>query len=63
MRGGSEPDKIEEENPSKAAVKLLALVLFWGPHSRAAPPAKLGLTERHAHERRVLKWIKARREK
>jgi len=53
--GGAEPERIEVEFV-QAAVRLVR-DYFW-PHSRAAL-RQIGLNERHASARRVLKWIKA----
>jgi Protein of unknown function (DUF3987) len=55
MAGGSEPVSIELEFV-EAAVRLVR-DYFW-PHSRAAL-RQIGLSERHANARRVLRWIKA----
>jgi hypothetical protein len=55
MRGGDEPKQIEA-NFMRAAVRLVR-DYFW-PHSRAAL-RQIGLSERHANARRVLRWIKA----
>ena len=57
MEGGSEPEQIELEFVD-AAVRLVR-DYFW-PHSRAAL-RQIGLNERHANARRVLRWIKAHR--
>jgi uncharacterized protein DUF3987 len=56
MEGGSEPKQIELEY-IEAAIRLVR-DYFW-PHSRAAL-RQIGLNERHADTRRVLRWIKAR---
>jgi hypothetical protein len=53
--GGAEPERIEVEFV-QAAVRLVR-DYFW-PHSRAAL-RQIGLNERHANARSVLKWIKA----
>ena len=55
MVGGAEPERIEVEFV-RAAVRLVR-DYFW-PHSRAAL-RQIGLSERHADARRVLRWIKA----
>ena len=55
MRGGDEPKEIEGDF-MRAAVRLVH-DYFW-PHSRAAL-RQIGLNERHANARRVLRWIKA----
>jgi hypothetical protein len=55
MRGGDEPKEIET-GFIQAAVRLVG-DYFW-LHSRAAL-RQIGLNERHANARRVLKWIKA----
>ena len=55
MRGGDEPKEIEAKF-MKCAVRLVR-DYFW-PHSRAAL-RQIGLSERHANARRVLRWIKA----
>jgi hypothetical protein len=52
---GSEPERIELEIV-EAAIRLVR-DYFW-PHSRAAL-RQIGLNERHANTRRVLRWIKA----
>jgi hypothetical protein len=56
MLGGPEPAAVEVDQLDAAA--QLWRRYFW-PHSRAAI-RQIGLTERHTHARRVLKWIKAR---
>jgi hypothetical protein len=53
------PDEVDVEHV-EAAVRLVE-TYFW-PHARAALRL-IGLTERHANARRVLKWIKAHRPK
>src|SRR6185436_18603548 len=55
MSGGEEP-RLIEECFMKSAVRLVR-DYFW-PHGRAAL-RQIGLTERHAAERRVLRWIAA----
>ncbi|MDR3483578.1 MAG: DUF3987 domain-containing protein [Bradyrhizobium sp.] len=55
MGGGHEPKQIEADFV-RAAVRLVR-DYFW-PHSRAAL-RQIGLSERHANARRVLRWIKA----
>jgi hypothetical protein len=55
MRGRDEPKEIEATF-MRAAVRLVR-DYFW-PHSRAAL-RQIGLSERHANARRVLRWIKA----
>jgi hypothetical protein len=55
MQGGTEPERIELTF-MQAAIRL-ARDYFW-PHTRAAL-RQIGLTERHADARKVLKWIKA----
>jgi hypothetical protein len=52
-----EPSEIDAEHV-EAAVKLV-LEYFW-PHARAAL-RQIGLTERHANARRVLRWIRIKR--
>jgi hypothetical protein len=56
MAGGDEPSKIEARYVL-AAVRLVR-DYFW-PHARAAL-RQIGLSERHANARKVLRWIKAR---
>ena len=56
MRGGAEPTEIEAKFMQAAA--RLVRDYFW-PHSRAAL-RQIGLSERHANARRVLRWIRAR---
>jgi hypothetical protein len=56
MRGGKEPEHIEAEFV-EAAVRLWR-EYFW-PHSRAAL-RQVGLSDRHANARRVLRFIRAR---
>ena len=56
-RSGDEPRVIEADFV-RAAVRLVR-DYFW-PHSRAAL-RQIGLNERHANARRVLRWIKAKR--
>jgi Protein of unknown function (DUF3987) len=53
--GGAEPERIEVEFID-AAVRLVR-DYFW-PHSRAAL-RQIGLNERHANARRLLRWIRA----
>jgi hypothetical protein len=53
--GGAEPERIEVEFV-QAAVRLIR-EYFW-PHSRAAL-RQIGLNERHANARRLLRWIRA----
>jgi hypothetical protein len=53
MSGGEEPNLIEDRFV-KSAVRLVR-DYFW-PHSRAAL-RQIGLNERHANERRILRWI------
>jgi hypothetical protein len=55
MSGGEEP-KLIEDRATKSALRLVR-DYFW-PHSRAAL-RQIGLSERHANERRVLRWIEA----
>jgi uncharacterized protein DUF3987 len=57
MRGGAEPQAIEEQYVA-AAVRLLR-DYFW-PHSRAAL-RQIGLTEKHTNARRALCWIRTKR--
>jgi Protein of unknown function (DUF3987) len=57
MNGGREPAAIDQEFVS-AAVQLWR-DYFW-PHSRAAM-RQIGLTDRHANTRRVLRWIRVNR--
>ena len=56
MTGGPEPSGIDDTQVG-AAVRLWR-DYFW-PHSRAAL-RQIGLSERHASARRVLRWIKAK---
>ena len=53
--GGAEPERIEVDFV-QAAVQLVR-DYFW-PHSRAAL-RQIGLNERHANARRLLRWIRA----
>jgi hypothetical protein len=53
--GGAQPERIEAEFV-QAAVRLVG-DYFW-PHSRAAL-RQIGLNERHAHARRLLRWARA----
>ena len=53
--GGAEPERIEVEFV-QAAVRLVR-DYFW-PHSRAAL-RQIGLNERHANARRLLRWVRA----
>jgi hypothetical protein len=53
--GGAEPERIEVEFV-RAAVRLVR-DYFW-PHSRAAL-RQIGLNERHANARRLLRWVRA----
>jgi hypothetical protein len=53
--GGAEPERIEVEFV-QAAVRLVR-GYFW-PHSRAAL-RQIGLNERHANARRLLRWVRA----
>ena len=53
--GGAEPERIEVDFVH-AAVRLVR-DYFW-PHSRAAL-RQIGLNERHANARRLLRWIRA----
>jgi len=55
MSGGEQPNLIEDYC-AKNAVRLVR-DYFW-PHSRAAL-RQIGLSERHANERRLLRWIAA----
>jgi hypothetical protein len=57
MSGGAEPQQIEAAFV-EAAVRLVR-DYFW-PHARAAL-RQIGLNERHANARRVLRWIMATR--
>jgi hypothetical protein len=57
MIGGPEPKCIDVEYV-QAAIRLVR-DYFW-PHSRAAL-RQIGLNERHANARRVLRWIRAHR--
>jgi Protein of unknown function (DUF3987) len=59
MVGGQEPEQIDEEFVH-AAIRLVR-DYFW-PHSRAAL-RQIGLNERHANARRVLRWIRAHNKK
>ena len=53
ITGGLEPQVIEE--PYMTAAIRLWRDYFW-PHARAAL-RQVGLTDRHRHARRVLRWI------
>ena len=55
MIGGPEPQRIDVDHV-QAAIRLIR-DYFW-PHSRAAL-RQIGLNERHANARRVLRWIRA----
>jgi hypothetical protein len=55
MSGGEEP-KLIEDRFIESAVRLVR-DYFW-PHSRAAL-RQIGLSERHANERRILRWMAA----
>jgi hypothetical protein len=55
MSGGEEPNVIDE-GFIRSAVRLVR-DYFW-PHSRAAL-RQIGLSERHANERRILRWFAA----
>ena len=55
LRGGAEPTEVSEAFMG-AAIELLEDYFF--PHSRAAL-RQVGLSERHATARRVLRWIRA----
>jgi hypothetical protein len=55
MVGGPEPEWIDVEHV-QAAIRLVR-DYFW-PHARASL-RQIGLSERHANARRVLRWIKA----
>jgi hypothetical protein len=55
MVGGPEPERIDVEHV-QAAIRLVR-DYFW-PHARASL-RQIGLSERHANARRVLRWIKA----
>ncbi len=59
MIGGPEPQRIDVEHV-QAAIRLVR-DYFW-PHSRAAL-RQIGLNERHANARRVLRWIRAHNKK
>jgi hypothetical protein len=59
MSGGEEPSLIEDRFV-KSSVRLVR-DYFW-PHSRAAL-RQIGLSERHAYERRILRWIAANKRK
>ncbi len=54
MRGGEEPGLVDDSF-MQSAVRLVR-DYFW-PHSRAAL-RQIGLSERHANDRRVLRWIR-----
>jgi Protein of unknown function (DUF3987) len=54
MRGGEEPSLVDD-SLMKSALRLVR-DYFW-PHSRAAL-RQIGLSERHANARRVLRWIR-----
>jgi hypothetical protein len=55
VRGGPEPTEVSEPLMT-AAIELVRGYFF--PHSRAAL-RQIGLSERHATARRVLRWIRA----
>ena len=55
INSGMEPDQVSES--CMAAAIRLTSEYFW-PHARAAL-RQIGLTDRHRHLRRVLRWIKA----
>jgi hypothetical protein len=55
MVGGPEPKRIDVEHV-QGAIRLVR-EYFW-PHSRAAL-RQIGLNERHANARRVLRWARA----
>jgi Protein of unknown function (DUF3987) len=55
MVGGPEPERIDVDHV-QAAIRLVR-DYFW-PHARASL-RQIGLSERHANARRVLRWIKA----
>jgi hypothetical protein len=55
MQGGAEPEQIELTFVQEGI--RLVQDYFW-PHARAAL-RQIGLTERHANARKVLKWIRA----
>ena len=57
IAAGMEPDEVPE--PCMVAATRLMQDYFW-PHARAAL-RQIGLTDRHRHLRRVLRWIKANR--
>jgi Protein of unknown function (DUF3987) len=57
FRGGPEPTQIGEESMS-AAITLTRDYFY--PHARAAL-RQIGFSERHANERRVLRWTRANR--
>lgn len=57
--GGAEPEQIEVEFV-EAAIRLVR-DYFW-PHSRAAL-RQIGLSERHANARRLLRWVRAHNRK
>jgi Protein of unknown function (DUF3987) len=59
MVGGVEPKRIDVEHV-QAAIRLVQ-DYFW-PHSRAAL-RQIGLNERHANARRVLRWARANNRK
>jgi hypothetical protein len=54
MRGGEEPSRVDD-GFMKSAVRLVR-DYFW-PHGRAAL-RQIGLSQRHANARRVLRWIR-----
>ena len=56
MQGGSPLTEIGAE-PMAAAIRLVR-EYFW-PHARASL-RQIGLTERHIHARRLLRWVRAR---
>ena len=56
MQGGPPPTGVGSDHMA-AAIRLVR-EYFW-PHARASL-RQIGLTERHVHARRVLRWIRAR---
>jgi hypothetical protein len=59
MTGGDEPKQIESRFVL-AAVRLVRD--YFRPHARAAL-RQIGLSERHAMARRILRWVKAKKQK
>jgi hypothetical protein len=55
FRGGTEPTEVDDRSMD-AAIELVRNYFF--PHARAAL-RQIGLSEKHATARRVLRWIRA----